>query len=243
MSPGHKRQIAEELVSGGRCSGRAACRHFGLHRSTFAYEAKQPDAWLARLKAALRRVSNQHPEMGYPKITKLLKDEGWRVDTRIVQRLRRELGLTVPAKKPKKRRRGSSTGLPTKATHRGHVWTWDFVHDTTVRGGKLRMLNVIDEFTRECLCIYVDRRINARKVRRIISELIDIHGAPEHIRSDNGSEFIETSFAIHSSILKEDPIQNAADIQEQATLLPWVLLTNRTSKGRTHLCVFTRFEI
>jgi transposase InsO family protein len=191
MSPGHKRQIAEEFVSGGRCTARAACRHFGLHRSTFAHEAKQPDAWLARLKAALRRVSNQHPEMGYPKVTKLLKDEGWRVGTRMVQRLRRELGLAVPAKKPKKRPQGVSTGLPTKATHRGHVCTWDFVHDTTVRGGKLRMLNVIDEFTRECLCIYVDRRINARKVRRIISELIDIHGAPEHIRSDNGSEFIE----------------------------------------------------
>ena len=77
MSPGHKRQVAEEFVSGGRCTARAACRHFGLHRSTFAYEAKQPDAWLARLKAALRRVSNQHPEMGYPKVTKLLKDEGW----------------------------------------------------------------------------------------------------------------------------------------------------------------------
>jgi transposase InsO family protein len=129
--------------------------------------------------------------MGYPKVTKLLKDEGWKVGTRMVQRLRRELGLAVPAKKPKKRRQDVSTGLPTKATHRGHVWTWDFVHDTTVRGGKLRMLNFIDEFTRGCLCIYVDRRINARKVRRIISELIDIHGAPEHIRSDNGSEFIE----------------------------------------------------
>ncbi len=119
MSPGHKRQVSEEFVSGGRCTARATCRHFGLHRSTFAYEAKQPDAWLARLKAALRRVSNQHPEMGYPKVTKLLKDEGWKVGTRMVQRLRRELGLAVPAKKPKKRRQGVSTGLPTKATHRG----------------------------------------------------------------------------------------------------------------------------
>lgn len=191
MSPGHKRQIVEELVAGGRCTARAACRHFGLHRSTFAYQAKEPDAWLARLKSALRRMSNRHPEMGYPKITKLLKDEGWKVGTRMVQRLRRELGLAVPAKKQKKRRQVVSTGLPTKATHRGHVWTWDFVHDTTVRGGKLRMLNIIDEYTRECLCIHVDRRINARKVRRVLSELIDRHGAPEHIRSDNGSEFIE----------------------------------------------------
>ena len=191
MSPGHKRQIAEQFVTGERCTARAACRHFGLHRSTFGYQAKEPDAWLAKLKSALRRMSNKHPELGYPKITRLLKKEGWKVGSRIVQRLRRELGLAVPAKRPKKRRKGASTGLPRKATHRGHVWTWDFVHDTTMRGGKLRMLNVIDEHTRECLCIHVDRRINARKVRRIISNLIDVHGAPEHIRSDNGPEFIE----------------------------------------------------
>ena len=193
MSPGHKRQIVEGLVARGRCTARAACRHFELYRSTFSYKAKEPNAWLARLKSALRRVSNLYPEMGYPKVTRLLKLEGWKVGTRLVQRLRRELGLAVPAKKPKRRRRGVSTGLPTKAAHRGHVWTWDFVHDTTVRGGKLRILNVIDEYTRECLCIHVDRRINARKVKQILSQLIDEHGAPEHIRSDNGSEFIEQS--------------------------------------------------
>ena len=97
----------------------------------------------------------------------------------------------VPTKKPRRRRQGPSTDLPTKATRRGHVWTWDFVHDTTVRGGKLRMLNVIDEYTRECLCIYVARRINASKVRQVMAGLIDLYGAPKHIRSDNGSEFIE----------------------------------------------------
>jgi len=143
------------------------------------------------LKGALRRKSNEHPELGYAKITRLLKQEGWQVGARNVQRLRRELGLAVPAKKPKRRRQGVSTGLPTKGKHRGHVWTWDFVHDTTKRGGKLRMLNIIDEYTRECLCIHVDRQINARKVKQIFSKLIEVHGAPEHIRSDNGSEFIE----------------------------------------------------
>lgn len=191
MSPGHKRQVVQALVDRGRCTARAACRHFGLHRSTFRYVARQPNAWLAKLKAALRRLSNTHPELGYPKITRLLQQEGWRVGCRRVQRLRRELGLMVPRKKPKVRRCGVSTGLPTKATHRNHVWTWDFVHDTTVRGGKLRMLNIIDEYTRECLCIHVARRINANKVRQVMSDLIDVHGAPEHIRSDNGSEFIE----------------------------------------------------
>jgi hypothetical protein len=76
MSPGHKRQIAEQFVSGDRCTARAACRHFGLHRSTFAYQAKEPDAWLAKLKSALHRMSNKHPELGYPKITRLYKEGG-----------------------------------------------------------------------------------------------------------------------------------------------------------------------
>jgi transposase InsO family protein len=101
------------------------------------------------------------------------------------------MGLAVPPKKTRRRRRGVSTGLPTRAEHRNHVWTWDFVHDTTVRGGKLRMLNVIDEYTRECLCIYVSRRIDAKTVRQVLSGLIDVHGAPGYIRSDNGPEFIE----------------------------------------------------
>ena len=125
VSPGHKRQIAGIFVNRGLCSERAACRHFGLHRSTFQYEAKQPNAWLAQLKIALKRMSRLHPELGYPKITRLLKDEGWRVGNRMVQRLRRELGLAIPPKKPRQRRRGVSTGLPTKATHPNHVWTWD----------------------------------------------------------------------------------------------------------------------
>jgi hypothetical protein len=75
----------------------------------------------------------------------------------------------VPVKKPRRRRCGISTGIPTKATHPNHVWTWDFVHDTTMRGGKLRMLTVLDEYTRQSRCIQVDRKINARKVRSIMA--------------------------------------------------------------------------
>lgn len=193
MSPGHKRQIAGFFVNRGLCSERSACRHFGLHRSTFQYEAKQPNAWLAQLKIALKRMSRLHPELGYPKITRLLKDEGWRVGARMVQRLRRELGLAIPPKKQRRKRRGISTGLPTKATHPNHVWTWDFVHDTTMRGGKLRILTVVDEYTRECRCIHVDRRINAGKVQKVMARLIEEYGSPEYIRSDNGSEFIESN--------------------------------------------------
>lgn len=175
----------------GKCTIRQACRHFELHRSTFAYKRKDENPWMSRLRGAVRYMSNLYPEQGYQKITRLLKSEGWQIGSRMVQNLRREMGLAIPPKKPKHRRQGESTGLPTKAKHRNHVWTWDFVHDTTMKGGKLRMLTVIDEYTRECLCIHVDRKINAKTVKAVIAELIDAYGPPEHIRSDNGSEFIE----------------------------------------------------
>lgn len=128
--------------------------------------------------------------MGYQKITRLLQKEGWEVGSRVVQKLRREMGLRVPVKKPKVRRQGRSTGVPTKAAHRNHVWSYDFVHDRTMRGGALRMLNIIDEYTRECLCIHVDRRINACKVQAILAKTIAQYGQPQYIRSDNGPEFI-----------------------------------------------------
>jgi len=148
---------------------------------------------MKRLKTAVRGYSLRHRKWGYTKITKLLKDDGWAVGKRLVGRIRRELGLRIPQRKPRKRRQGPSTGLPTKATHRGHVWCWDFIHDRTVRGGSLKMLTVVDEYTRECHLIHVDRRIRACNVRDQLFRLIERHRAPEHIRSDNGSEFIEYS--------------------------------------------------
>ena len=144
-----------------------------------------------KLKTAVRRLSQQYSRWGYPKITKLLKDEGWHVGKRLVQRLRRELGLAIPPRKPRRRRRGVSTGLPTKAEQPGQVWTWDFIHDKTVCGGSLKMLTLLDGYTRECPVIHVDRHINAETVRGVMQKLIDRHGPPQYIRSDNGSEFIE----------------------------------------------------
>ncbi len=99
--------MEEELVSGDRCTSRSACRYFGLNRSTYAYRAKEAGAWEVKLKGALRRKSNEHPELGYAKITRLLKQESWQVGARNVQRLRRELGLAVPAKKAKRGLTGS----------------------------------------------------------------------------------------------------------------------------------------
>lgn len=120
----------------------------------------------------------------------LLRQEGWAVGKRQIQRLRRVEGLRVPPAKRKIARRGRSTGLPTKATHRGHVWTRDFIAGATVRGGALRMLTVLDEHTRECHVLRSDRALKSADVIALVKQTIAQHGAPEFIRSDNGSEFI-----------------------------------------------------
>ena len=113
---------------------------------------------------------------------------------RLVQGLRRELGLAIPPRKPRRRRRGVSTGLPTKAEHPDHVWTWDFIHDKTVRGGSLKMLTVLDEYTRECRVIHVDRHINAETVRGIMQKLLEeawtatIYSQRQRFRSEERSD-------------------------------------------------------
>jgi transposase InsO family protein len=96
----------------------------------------------------------------------------------------------VPPTKRKLVRRGHSTGLPTAATHRGHVWTWDFIADATVRGGAFRTLTVLDEYTRECHVLRADRTLKSADVIALVKAAIEQQGAPEYIRSDNGPEFI-----------------------------------------------------
>ncbi len=116
--------------------------------------------------------------------------EGWATSRKQVQRLRRAEGLRVPPSRRRQSRRGLSTGLPTQAPHRGHVWTWDFVADATVHGGTLRMLTVLDEHTKEVHVLRPERRIGSAGVIALVKTAIAAHGAPEFIRSNNGAEFI-----------------------------------------------------
>ena len=175
------------------CSGRSVCRWLGLNRSTLRYTPKPVPDKTKLLEAEIVKMSKRYPCFGYRKITRKLVEEGWPVGKKLVQRVRCEEGLQVPAPKPRKRRQGLSTGLPQQAQHRNHVWAWDFVSDYTVRGGKLRVFNLIDEFTKECHCIHSDRAIKATDVLTVLQEAIEEHGAPEYIRSDNGPEFIATA--------------------------------------------------
>ena len=190
VSPAHRRAAAEELVAAGMCSGRAVCRYLGLARSTFSYQGRPATAAEAQLRKDLLALSAKHPRYGYRRIAALLRRKGWRVGKRHIQRLRRAEGLRVPPTKRKLVRRGVSTGLPTTATHKNHVWTWDFIADATVRGGTLRMLTILDEYTRECHVLWVDRALKSADVLHWLQYAIAKHGAPEHLRSDNGSEFI-----------------------------------------------------
>jgi putative transposase len=172
------------------CSGRAVCRWLNINRGTFNYQPKPVTEPKQKLEMEIVRVSQEHPTLGYKKITRKLRELGYNVNKKQVQRIRREEGLQVPPPKPRQRRRGVSTGLPQQAGHKNHVWAWDFVSDYTERGGRLRTFNLIDEYTRECHCIHADRRIKAEDVLGVLQEAIERHGAPQYIRSDNGPEFI-----------------------------------------------------
>jgi transposase InsO family protein len=140
----------------------------------------------------MHELARAHPRHGYRMITGWLREEGWGVNRKRVYRLWRREGLKVPVKQHKKRRLGSSDSgvIRRRATHKDHVWAWDFIHDRTEDGRPLKWLSVVDEYTRECLALEVDRSMRSTDVVDVLIELIHVRGVPEHIRSDNGSEFI-----------------------------------------------------
>jgi len=190
VSPAHRRAVAQELVKNETCSQRAACRILKLARSTFSYQGRPPTPRAAQLRKRRLSLSAAAPRYGYRRIAALLRREGWRVGKRQIQRLRREEGLRVPPSKRKLVRRGVSTGLPTTAAHRNHVWPWDFIADATVRGGTLKRLTILDEYTRECHGLWAARAMKAAEVLPWLQKAVEQPGVPEHLRSDNGSEFI-----------------------------------------------------
>jgi putative transposase len=172
-------------------SERWACRVVGQHRSTERYEPKRADDDAA-LRAELRRISAKRPRWGYRRAHHQLRQDGWPVNRKRVQRLWREEGLRVPQRKRKRRRLGDSTaGTAAKrlrAERPNHVWAFDFQFDQTADGRALKLCNIVDEFTREALVMLVARNIDADTVIAELERLIALHGVPEHLRMDNGPE-------------------------------------------------------
>lgn len=136
-------------------------------------------------------LATEYGRYGYRRITELLKREGWPVSHRRVERIWRKEGLKVPRRQPKRRRLWLNDGscIRLRPIHRNHVWSYDFVEDRTHDGRKLKMLTMIDEYTRECLTIDVERRIRSDDVLYRLEQLFVQRGLPDHIRSDNGPEF------------------------------------------------------
>jgi putative transposase len=174
-----------------KVSQRRACAALAWTRSSVRYVRRTSDPE-QRLVARLRELSRAHPRYGYRRITALLRQDGWRINRKRVQRLWRQEGLKVPRKQRKKRRwGGSANGAARRRAQRpNHVWSYDFIEDQTADGRKLKILPIVDEFTRECLTIEVERSFTAKDVVETLKFLFELRGAPDYLRSDNGPEFI-----------------------------------------------------
>jgi putative transposase len=137
------------------------------------------------------QLASSYGRYGYRKITALLRNEGWRVNHKRVERLWRQEGLKVPKKQPKRKRLWLADGscVRLRPAYRDHVWSYDFVADRTSDGRAFRMLTLIDEYTRECLAIDTARRLRSEDVLERLSDLFVRRGVPAYIRSDNGPEF------------------------------------------------------
>jgi putative transposase len=172
-------------------SERRACRVLDQARNT---QRRSPDAGEEekQLTADITALATRYGRYGYRRITAMLNNnEGWRVNHKRVERIWRREGLRVPKKQPKRGRLWLNDGscIRLRPEYKDHVWSYDFVEERTTDGRKFRILNIIDEYSRECLCTKVERRLNSQAVIDALFELFVFRGIPRHIRSDNGSEF------------------------------------------------------
>ena len=171
-------------------SERRACAVLGHPRSSQRYELRVADDE-ETLTADIIRLAGQYGRYGYRRITAMLRIEGWHVNHKRVERIWRREGLKVPEKQPKRSRLWLNDGscIRLRPCWQNHVWSYDFVQARTHDGRVFRMLTVIDEYSRRCLAILVARRLRSDDVLYLLTDLFAQRGAPDHIRSDNGSEF------------------------------------------------------
>lgn len=171
-------------------SERRTCRVIGLARSTLQYRAAPKDDEALRL--AMIRLAKQYGRYCYRKVTELLRVEGWPINHKKIERLWAEEGLQLPRRHKKRKRlyHKDSSIIRLRPQHANHIWSVDFVHDKLSNGRPYKMLTVLDEYTREALCVAVKPKMNSADVLDPLYPLLLQHGKPEYIRSDNGSEFI-----------------------------------------------------
>lgn len=172
-------------------SERRACRAIGQFRSSYRYRPRL-DPSQERVRTRIIALAKEYGRYGYRTVTDLLRREGWDVGKDRVYTIWRQEGLQVPQKQPKRRRLwlANDSCVRKRPERPNHVWSYDFVADRTQDGRPFRILNILDEYTRECVASVVARRIRSQDVLLILADLFLSRGIPTHIRSDNGPEFI-----------------------------------------------------
>jgi putative transposase len=207
-----RRRVVQQVAAAAGVSERRAIRYTGFPRSTIRYKSlKDPQE---ELRARIKELAAQRPRWGYRQIHTLLKREGWVVNRKRVQRLYREEGLAV-RKKGKRRRSEAPRPVRQPLGRANQRWSMDFVSDTLSNGQRFRCLTIIDEFSRECLAIYVARSIPSVRVIEVLERLGADRGLPEIIMTDNGSEFTSRAFDAwaYSRGIRIDHIQPGKPVQ------------------------------
>lgn len=181
-----KRQAVRELTAAGLSENRA-CQTATISRSSYRYVSRRTDE--TELLEAIRAIRARKRRWGYKRVHKRLCKDGYAVNRKKIERLWKELGFTQPQRRPAKKRRSGDT-VPVCAQHANHVWTYDFIFDATAAGKRLKVLSVLDEFTRVALALVPGRSLTSATVKGVLARLFACHGRPRVIRSDNGPEFI-----------------------------------------------------
>ncbi len=190
MSPSKRRRVFMDICQGLAVSERRAQEYSSNAarlRDTSPYGRDEEE----RLVARSIELATQYGRYGYRRITALLNQEGWLVNHKRVEWIWRRAGLKAPQKQPKRGRLWLNDGscIRLRPEHKDHVWSYDFMVARTAEGRAVRILAVMDEYTRECLAIRVERRFSSEDVIDQLFHLFVFRGIPEHIRSDNGPEF------------------------------------------------------
>lgn len=186
VTPAAKREVAEYLLKAYDLSRTRTCGLLDLARSSMYYQSIARDD--TALRVALRKKARERKRWGYRRLIVLLRRDGWLDNHKRIERIYREENLQVPKRKKRKTayKRKERPEAPARANER---WSMDFVHDATASGRKLRMLNVVDDYTRECLWVETDTSLNGERVKRVLDALVDLRGKPVRVVSDNGPEF------------------------------------------------------
>jgi putative transposase len=199
VSPARRRDAVRFLQKRRRISERRACSLVGQHRSSQRYRRREP-AYERALVARMNELAAKHPRYGYRRIWALLRGEGFRVNRKRIERLWRLEGHRVPPRRSQasgRKAQGASANAPWNlaAAAPNQIWSYDFMSARTRSGASLRILNVVDEYTRVALGCRVDRSLGAAEVIAELERLFARHGRPQLLRSDNGREFIAASLA------------------------------------------------